>query len=79
MFFLKAFSRETDLKVTPGDFAIKKRKIGKGNLYLTKNQNSRNEICCVEDYFNYISNMCKKEFSGSNFNNEVVGKISIFE
>ena len=27
-----------------GDFALKKRKIGKGNLYLTENRLSRNEM-----------------------------------
>ena len=44
MLFLKAFSWETDLWVTLGDFTVKKknktkqknRKIGKGNLYLTE-------------------------------------------
>ena len=45
LLFLKAFSSETILKVTLGDFAVKKRKIGKGNLYLTKNRLSRNEMC----------------------------------
>ena len=51
-----------------GWFCSKKtRKIGKGNLYLTKNQLSRNEICCVLDNYNYMSNMCEKEFSDSNF------------
>ena len=44
MLFLKAFSWETDLLVMPGDFTVKKCKIGKGNLYLTENQLSENEM-----------------------------------
>ena len=43
LLFLKAFSWETDLWVTLGDFAVKKHKIGKGNLYLTENPLTRNE------------------------------------
>ena len=39
----------------------KKRKIGNGNLYLTKNQFGGNETCCVEDNYSYISNMCAKQ------------------
>ena len=46
---------------------LKKRKIEKGNLYLTKNSFGRNESCCAEDNHNYMSNMCGKEFSDSNF------------
>ena len=48
LLFLKAFSWESDLWVTLGRCA-KKRKIGNGNLYLTKNRFGRNKICCVED------------------------------
>ena len=51
-----------------GDFALKKRKIGKRNMYLTKNQFGRNEICCAKDSHNYMSNMYEEEFSDSNFN-----------
>ena len=40
LLFLKAFSWETDLWVTLGDFVVKKRKIGKGKLYLTENWSS---------------------------------------
>ena len=50
-----------------------------GNLYLTKNQYGRNEICCVEDYHKYMSNMREKEFSCSDFDSEGIGKISIFQ
>ena len=48
-------------------------------MYLTKNQFGRNEICCAEDNSNYMSKMCEKEFSDSNFDLEVIGKISIFQ
>ena len=41
-------------------FCSEKRKIGKGNLYLTKNQFGRNEICCAEDNHNNIRTMCEK-------------------
>ena len=46
----------------------------KGNLYLTKNQFGRSNICFAEDNHNYMSNMCENEFSA-----EVIGKISIFQ
>ena len=35
--------------MTPGDFTVKKCKIGKGNMYLTENRLGRNEIWCRED------------------------------
>ena len=41
-----------DLWVTLGDFYGKKCKIGKGNLYLTENWLSWNEIRCAEDNHN---------------------------
>ena len=47
-------------------------------MYLTENQFGMKEICCAEDNHNMISNMCEKEFRDSNFNIEVIGKISIF-
>ena len=50
-----------------GDFALK-RKIEKGYRKLTKICLSRNEIWCAEDNHYYMSNMCAKEFSDSNFN-----------
>ena len=44
-------------------FYGKKRKIGKGNLYLTENRLSRNEMCCASDKSQlYMSHMCKKSF-----------------
>ena len=49
LLFLKAFSWEADLLVTLGDFTVKKRKIGKGNLYLSENWSNWNEICYAAD------------------------------
>ena len=37
-----------------------KRKIVKGNLYLTENRLSRNELWCVADDQNYMCHMCKR-------------------
>ena len=48
LLFLKAFSWESNLRVTLDDFG-KKHKIWKGNLYLTENWLSRNEMWCVTD------------------------------
>ena len=48
-------------------------------MYLSKNQFGRNEICCAEGNPNSMSKMCEKELSDSNFDYEVIGKISIFE
>ena len=48
-------------------------------MYLTKHRFGRNESYCAEDNHNYMSNMCEKEFSDSNFNKAVIGKISIFQ
>ena len=54
LLFLKAFSWETDLWVTLGDFTVKKnRKMGKRNLYLTENRLSKNEMWCAVDKHNY--------------------------
>ena len=55
-----------------GDFA---QKVGKGNLHLTKNQLGRNKICFAKDNYSFMSNMCAKEFSDSNFDQAVIGKI----
>ena len=48
-------------------FYAKKSKIGKGNLYVTKNRFDRNEISCTEDNQIYMNKMCAKEFSDTNF------------
>ena len=68
LLFLKAFTWETDLWVTYWWFYGKKRKIGKGNLYLTENELCRNEMWCAPDIHNYMCNICAKEFLASNFN-----------
>ena len=45
-------------------FCSVKRKIGKGKLYLTKNQFGRNKICCAEDNSKHMSKMiCVKKNS----------------
>ena len=45
-------------------FYGKKRKIGKGNLYLTENRLSWNEIFCAADNQQlYVSHMCKRIFT----------------
>ena len=49
-------------------FYDKKPKIGKGNLYLTENRLSWNEMCCVSDNHNYMCYTCAKEFLDSSFN-----------
>ena len=78
LLFLKAFSWETDLWVTQGDLKLKIRKIGKGNLYLTKNPLSRNEMWCAADNHNYMCHPCAKGFLDLNLNEAVIDKISIF-
>ena len=46
---------------------------------MTKIRLARNETCCVEYNHNYMSNVCAKEFSVSNINQAVIGKISSFQ
>ena len=68
--FLKTFSSETDLWVTLDAiwFCGKKRKLGKGNLCLTENWLSRNEMWCALDNYNYMCHICVKGFLDLNFN-----------
>ena len=76
--FISIFLRNRSL----GDarwFYGKKRKIGKGNLYLTENRLSWNELCCASDNRNYMCHTCAKEFSNSSFNKVVIDKISNFQ
>ena len=68
LLFLKAFSWETDLWVTLGDFYGKKRKIEKENLDLSENRVGRNEMICVEHNCTYVCHICAKGFLNSNFN-----------
>ena len=80
LFFLWAFSWETDLWVTLSDFTLKKpRKIGKRNLYITENQLGGNEIWCAADNYNYMYHMCAKGFLDSTFNLAFIDKISNFQ
>ena len=59
-------------------FYGKKRKIGKGNLFITENRLSWNEMCCASDNYNYVCHTCAKEFLNSSFNWAVIDKISNF-
>ena len=43
-----------------GDFTLKKRKIGKGNLYLTENRLGRNEIWYAEHDHSYMCHIMGK-------------------
>ena len=51
-----------------GDFTVKKRKIGKGNLHSTENQSSRNEMWCAADNQIYAYYILAKGFLDKNFN-----------
>ena len=52
---------------------------GKGNLYLTENGLSRNEMWCASDNHSNVRHICAKELSVSNCNYAVICKISIFK
>ena len=58
---------------------LKKHKIWKGNLYLTENRFSRNEMWCAVVNHNYMRHICAKQFLDANFNEAVIDKISIFQ
>ena len=49
------------------DFCAEKCKIGKENLYVTKNWFARNKICCAEDNHSHMNNIHAKGLSDSNF------------
>ena len=77
LLFLKAFSWETDLWVTLGDFTVKKTcKIGEGKL--TENRLNRNEMLWAADNHNNMCYICAKGYLDSNFNWAVIDKISTF-
>ena len=79
MLFLKAFSWETNLWVTVGDFTLKKCKSGKRNLYVTESQLRRDKIWCEADnHNNNMCHICAKELYDLNFNQAVIYKISNF-
>ena len=42
--------------------------MGKGNLYLTGNRLSWNEMCSAADNHNHMCHTCAKEFLDSNLN-----------
>ena len=75
--FISIFLRNRSLNDAKW-FYGKKRKIGKGNLYLTENRLSWNEMCCASDNHNYMCHTCEKEFLNSSFNQAVIDKISNF-
>ena len=50
--------------------------MGKGNLHLTENKLSRNEIWCVSDNRNQIGHKCAKGILGTHFNSAFIDKIS---
>ena len=60
---------------TLGDFMVKKSEIWNGNLYLTENRLSRNEIWCVAGIHNYMSRICAKGFLDLNLNYAVIDRI----
>ena len=79
LLFLKAFSWEIDLSVTLGDFTVKNAKIGKGNLYLTENGLSRNEIYCAADIHNYMCHIyVQKDFQIRTLIKQLLIKYQIF-
>ena len=59
-------------------FYGKKKKLGRGNLYLTENRLSWNEMYCAADNHNYMCHTCAKEFLDLNFNQAVINIISDF-
>ena len=75
--FSKPFSWETDLKVTVGDFTVKKCKIWKGNLFLSENGFSRIEMWWAVVKHNHTRHICAKGFSDSNFNQAVRQNINL--
>ena len=68
LLFLKAFSWETDLWVTLGDFTVKDAKFGKEIFILTDNWLGRNEVWYAEDNHSYMCHICPKWFLDQNFN-----------
>ena len=66
LLFLKAFSWETDLWVTLGDFTVKNAKFGR-DICATENQLSKNEMWCAADNHNNTCHTCAKGFLDSNF------------
>ena len=60
---LKAFSWETDLSVTLGDFTVKKRKIRKGkSVFNWKSIKLERNVLCCRYLQLYVSHMCNRIF-----------------
>ena len=76
--FKRIFSRNWSLSNAKW-FCSKKRKIGKGNFHLTKNQFDRNNNCCAEDIHSYMSNIVWKRILRFELSLKVIGKISIIK
>ena len=76
--FKSIFLRNRSLS-NAGGFGGKKRKIGKGNLYLTENQLRKNEMWCASDNHNDMCHIRAKGHLDLNFNEAVIYKISIFK
>ena len=49
-------------------------KIGKGNVYLTENRLSGNQMWCVADNHNHMCNICAKGFFDLNFTKQLLTK-----
>ena len=60
LFFLKAFFSRNRSLSNARWFYGKKRKIGKGNLYLTEDWLNRNENRCPSDNHNNLCHICAK-------------------
>ena len=61
LLFSKAFSGETDLSVTLGDFTVKMQNWEEKSV-LTENQCSRKELWCAADNYNNMCHICERTF-----------------
>ena len=68
LLILKAFSKETDHLSNARWFYAKQGKIGKGNIYSTKNRLNDNDMWCESDNHNYMCHLCAKGLLDSNLN-----------
>ena len=74
--FKKHFLEKSIFELTLGDLTVKKRKIGKRNLYLIENRLNTNEMWCEADNKNYRYHICVKGYLDFNCNQAVLYKIS---
>ena len=77
-FFKSIFLRNRSLSNSTW-FYGKNRKIEKGNLYITENWLSRNEMWCAVDNYNHVCHICTERFLNSNSNEAVINKIQLFK